>query len=120
MAVYCEEVGADISSGQEQVPARGRFVRVAEGAAGASRGEEGMSLGSLVGDTLDVWRDAERVLKMLPPNEPAHEAVRMLVIELRDMYARVSVARDSSGADVARDKARVVEARKQLRELSNS
>lgn len=47
---------------------------------------------TLIVDTLKVWREAERVLQELPPLDANHEAARLLVIELRALYAEVSEA----------------------------
>jgi hypothetical protein len=69
---------------------------------------------TLVEETLTVWREAERLLKTMPPLQPDHESVRMLVIELRDLYAALS-GRDESVATVTRSRELIDRARQQLR-----
>jgi hypothetical protein len=70
---------------------------------------------SLVEETLTVWREAERLLKSMPPLEPDHESVRKLVIELRDMYAALSRGRHESAETVARSRELIDRARNQMR-----
>ena len=65
-----------------------------------------------VHEVLATWRDAERLLDTLPPLDPDHETVRMLVIALRESYERVTdgSARTTPGA-IARSLETVVESR---------
>ena len=43
-----------------------------------------------VHEVLDTWRDAERLLDALPPLDPDHETVRLVVVSLRQSYERVA------------------------------
>ena len=45
---------------------------------------------SLVNETLDLWREAERLLDSLPPTSPDHESVALTVYALRKQYARLT------------------------------
>lgn len=72
---------------------------------------------TLIVDTLKVWREAERALEVVPPADPKHENVRKLVIELRSLYADLSSAQSVSAEVIASKRARVEEAREELRLL---
>lgn len=72
---------------------------------------------TLIVDTLKVWREAERALEVVPPADPKHESVRRLVIELRSLYAALSAAQDLSAEAIASKRARVEDAREELRLL---
>jgi hypothetical protein len=72
---------------------------------------------TLIMDTLKLWREAERALQAMPPADPNHEAVRKLVIELRSMYAELSLAQDASAEQIAAGRARIEAAEQQLRTL---
>ncbi|HET8786807.1 MAG TPA: hypothetical protein VFM38_14300 [Candidatus Limnocylindrales bacterium] len=41
---------------------------------------------TIVEETLEAWRDAERLLERLPPLDPDHESVALAVGSLRDTY----------------------------------
>ncbi len=71
----------------------------------------------LIVDTLKAWREAERVLELLPPADPKHETVRKLVIELRSLYADVSAAQALSTDGIASKRTHVEDARERLRLL---
>ena len=72
---------------------------------------------TLIVDTLKVWREAERALEVVPPADPKHERVRMLVIELRSLYSDLSAAQSLPGDVIARKQACIEDAREQLRLL---
>ncbi|HUP83225.1 MAG TPA: hypothetical protein VM284_03440 [Candidatus Limnocylindria bacterium] len=72
---------------------------------------------TLIVDTLKVWREAERVLQDLPPVHSDHETVRVLVIQLRSLYARLSETRDVSGDVIDRSKAQIEAAKTLLRKV---
>jgi hypothetical protein len=75
---------------------------------------------TLIVDTLKVWREAERALEVVPPADPRHDRVRMLVIELRSLYADLSAAQALPADMVASKQARVEDAREELRLLLDS
>lgn len=72
---------------------------------------------TLIVDTLKAWREAERALDLVPPADPKHESVRKLVIELRSLYADLSEGPDLSAEVIASRRARIEDARVQLRLL---
>lgn len=72
---------------------------------------------TLIADTLKVWREAERALEVVPPADPKHENVRKLVIELRSLYADLSATQTLPPEVIASKRARVEEAREELRHL---
>ena len=72
---------------------------------------------TLIVDTLKVWREAERALEVVPPADPKHESVRKLVIELRSLYADLSERRDLPADVIESRRARVEDARAQLRQV---
>jgi len=72
---------------------------------------------TLIVDTLKVWREAERALEVVPPADPKHENVRRLVIELRSLYADLSAGQAVSAEVIESKRARVLEAREELRLL---
>ena len=76
-------------------------------------------LKSLAEETLDVWREAERLLKRLSPLEPEHEAVRHVVIEMRTMYAALNGEQDGSDGEAA-SRARIAQARELLTDLART
>jgi hypothetical protein len=41
---------------------------------------------TIVEETLEAWRDAERLLERLPALDPDHESVALAVASLRDTY----------------------------------
>jgi hypothetical protein len=53
-------------------------------------------MSKLVEEVLGAWREAERLLEELPPIDPDHETVRLSVLELRDVYQRLTDARAGS------------------------
>jgi hypothetical protein len=69
---------------------------------------------TLIVDTLKVWRDAERALQNMPPAHPDHETVRLLVIELRELYAQLSETPAAPAEIIANARARIDAARAQL------
>jgi hypothetical protein len=72
---------------------------------------------TLIVDTLKVWREAERALEVVPPADPKHERVRMLVIELRSLYSDLSAAQSMPAEVIASKRACIEDAREQLRLL---
>jgi hypothetical protein len=52
----------------------------------------------LIADTLELWREAERVLGELPQSSPDHETVALLVSSLRDLHAQLSAAQEAPNA----------------------
>jgi hypothetical protein len=55
-----------------------------------------MSTAAIVADTLRAWREAERLLDAFPPGTTDHETVRLLIVELRGIYAGLTEAKDGS------------------------
>jgi len=53
---------------------------------------------ALVAETLSTWRDAERLLETLPLSSPDHETVQRITLQLRETYATLSEASDTSKA----------------------
>jgi hypothetical protein len=43
-------------------------------------------MSTLVGEVLETWRQAERLVEHLPPTEPERETAAQLADELRSMY----------------------------------
>lgn len=41
---------------------------------------------TIVEETLEAWREAERLLERLPPLDPDHESVALAVASLRETY----------------------------------
>jgi hypothetical protein len=72
---------------------------------------------TLIVDTLKTWREAERLLQDLPPVDPDHETVRLLVIQLRTMYASLSESRDPTSDVIERGRAQIDDARALLRRV---
>jgi hypothetical protein len=44
----------------------------------------------LIEDVLDCWRGGERLLERLSPVDPAHEAIREAVCELKAIYTQLA------------------------------
>ncbi len=61
---------------------------------------------TLIRDTLDAWREAERTLESMPPSSPDHETVTLVIVELRETYQRLTDSRDVSREIV--DRCRVI------------
>jgi transcription initiation factor TFIIIB Brf1 subunit/transcription initiation factor TFIIB len=57
-------------------------------------------MATLLHETLDLWREAERLLDDLPAVSADHETVAMLVTELRATYTRLSDADAASSAAI--------------------
>ena len=55
-----------------------------------------MSNAAIVADTLRAWREAERLLDAFPPGTADHETARLLIAELRTLYAELTDANDAS------------------------
>lgn len=53
---------------------------------------------TLVAETLEAWRQAERVLEQSEIGSPDHETAQMAVTELRDLYHRLT---ERTGLDPA-------------------
>lgn len=53
---------------------------------------------TLVADTLAAWRQAERVVEQSEPGSADQETARMAVVELRDLYQRLT---ERTGLDPA-------------------
>jgi hypothetical protein len=66
---------------------------------------------SLIADTLELWRDAERVLGEVAPSSPDHETVALLINSLRDLHARMSAAQEASDAAILSNREAIDEAR---------
>lgn len=55
--------------------------------------EEGVQRGmpaQLIERALATWREAERLLRELPPVDADHETVRLEVVRLREAYTRLT------------------------------
>ncbi len=72
---------------------------------------------TLIRDTLDVWREAERTLERMPPSSPDHETVALVALELREAYQRLTDSSDASHEIVERSRAMVDEAHALLRRI---
>jgi hypothetical protein len=48
-------------------------------------------------EVLSAWREAERLLESLPPLDPDHETVRLMVVRLQETYRTLTLI----GADTA-------------------
>ncbi len=70
---------------------------------------------TLIRDTLDVWREAERTLERMPPSSPDHETVALVALRLRETYQRLTDSSDVSDEIVERSRAMVDEAHALLR-----
>ena len=55
-----------------------------------------MTAGPLVAETLQTWREAERLLEALPPESPYRESARLLVHELRSEYLELTSEQSAS------------------------
>jgi hypothetical protein len=45
---------------------------------------------TIVEETLEAWREAERLLERLPPVHPDHESVALAVSSLRETYQNLT------------------------------
>ncbi len=66
---------------------------------------------TLIRDTLDTWREAERTLDQLPTTSSDHETVAFVVLELRATYQRLTESRDVSQQTLDRCRSIVDDAR---------
>jgi len=57
-----------------------------------------MPQAALVAEALRAWREAERVLDAIPANSPDHETARLLVRDLRDLYAELTEEKATGAA----------------------
>lgn len=64
-----------------------------------------------VAQTLEAWRDAERLLLELPPIDPDHETVQLLVARLRAAYETLTSRSEITAASIAASQASVADAR---------
>src|SRR5438876_843020 len=70
-------------------------------------------MSTLVGEVLETWRHAERLLEHLPPTEPARETAEEVAAQLRSVYRsltedlhRTTKAEFAAGRDtIARSRA---------------
>ena len=65
-----------------------------------------------VAQTLEAWRDAERLLLELPPIDPDHETVQLLVVGLRATYEELTSRSEMTAATIAASQASVADARR--------
>ena len=65
-----------------------------------------------VAQALDAWRDAERLLLELPPVDPDHETVQLLVVELRATYEVLTSRSEITATSIAASQASVADARR--------
>jgi hypothetical protein len=76
-----------------------------------------MPVQTLVRETLDLWREAERALDCLPDTSADHETVGRVVLELRLTYQRLTTTKHETEALLLSSLDAIDAARQQLREV---
>ncbi len=71
-------------------------------------------MSNLIRDTLDAWREAERLAESLPPQSAGHERAQTLAAELRVRYRRLSAATRLPG-EMAEEIQRAIDETRALR-----
>jgi hypothetical protein len=69
----------------------------------------------LITEALDAWREAERALQRLPQGSPDHETVRLIVVQMKAVYADLAQAKVLSKARLERSREAIAMARASLR-----
>ncbi len=72
---------------------------------------------SLIAETLEMWREAERILDDLPPVAPDYETVARLASELREMHSRLVSADDVSEGRLSAERQVAARARSALEHI---
>ncbi len=76
-----------------------------------------MPLRVAVAETLDTWREAERLLEELPPLSPDHETVAAIVVECRATYQRLAFGASRTADALASARSTLDHAHALLREV---
>lgn len=70
---------------------------------------------TIVEETLEAWRDAERLLKRIPPVDPDHASVALAVRSLRETYQDLTAgASDRTPAVLSQSRASIDRTRELL------
>ncbi|MFL5686033.1 MAG: hypothetical protein ACJ77D_08270 [Chloroflexota bacterium] len=73
---------------------------------------------TIVEETLETWRDAERLLEQLPPVHPDHESVALAVSSLRETYQNLTAgASERTPAVVTHSRASIERTRELLERI---
>ena len=75
---------------------------------------------TIVEETLEAWRDAERLLKRIPPVDPDHASVALAVRSLRETYQDVTAPSDRTPAVLSQSRASIDRTRELLDRIPRS
>lgn len=74
---------------------------------------------ALAAEVLHEWREAERTLRLLPPDAPEREPVEAALQEMRALYQRVTSAGPTTANAIVATRDRIEETRALLRSVQN-